>query len=41
MGQLHLSNIALQIIEKQLAAEFPLDKIITNYSNMKARKMQF
>lgn len=41
MGQERLSNIAVLNIEQQRTADLSLDKIITDFSNLKARRMKF
>lgn len=41
MGQNRLSNIAVLNIEQQRTKELSLDKIITDFSNLKARRMKF
>lgn len=41
MGQDRLSNIAVLNIEQQRTKELSLDKIITDFSNLKARRMKF
>lgn len=41
MGQNRLTNIAVLNIEQQRTKELSLDKIITDFSNLKARKMKF